>query len=226
MPKKHARFIECCVTSLDEAMEAQSGGARRIELCEQLSIGGVTPSPELIRIVKDSLSIPVNVLVRPRGGNFVFSDEEVESMLESIAECKEAGVNAVVIGALDERGNVDMPVMRRLIEAARPMKVTFHRAFDVCSNPLKAFEDVISLGCERLLTSGHEASAYDGRRLIAKLVNNASGRIIVMAGCGIKPYNIVEIERVSGASEYHSSAHGPAGTTDREVVSKLVDNTL
>lgn len=226
MPKKHARFLECCVTSLEEALEAQAGGAQRVELCEQLSVGGVTPSIELIRSVRERLTIPVNVLVRPRGGNFVFSEEEVEAMLKSIEECREAGINAVVIGALDERGNVDMPVMRRLIEAARPLKVTFHRAFDVCANPLKAFEDVISLGCERLLTSGHEATAYDGRRLIGTLVRNAAGRIIVMAGCGVKPYNIVEIERVSEAPEYHSSAHGPAGTTDREVVSKLADNIL
>lgn len=226
MPKKHARFLECCVTSLEEALEAQAGGAQRVELCEQLSVGGITPSAELIRSVKENLSIPVNVLVRPRGGNFRFSEAEVEAMIESIGVCKETGINAVVIGALDERGNVDMPVMRRLIEAARPMQVTFHRAFDVCTNPLKAFEDIISLGCERLLTSGHETTAYDGRRLIATLVRNASGRIVVMAGCGVKPYNIVEIERVSEAPEYHSSAHGQSGKTDREVVSKLADNIL
>ena len=197
-----------------------------MELCEQLGIGGVTPSIELVRETVGRLRIPVNVLVRPRGGNFVFSEEEVETMIASIGECREAGVNGVVIGALDSKGQVDIAAMTRMIEAARPMQVTFHRAFDVCAAPLKALEDIIQLGCDRLLTSGHEASAYDGRHLIGKLVQQAAGRIVVMAGCGVKPYNVVEIERVSAAPEYHSSAHGPSGATERETVSKLADNTL
>ena len=226
MARKHARFLEACVTSLEEALEAQAGGAQRVELCENLAVGGVTPSVKLVRSVKESLRIPVNVLVRPRGGSFTFSEEEVEQMLESISICKEIGVNAVVIGALDKEGNVDMETMTRLIEAARPLGVTFHRAFDVCASPLKAFEDIIALGCDRLLTSGHEASAYDGRHLIGQFVEKAAGRIVVMAGCGVKPYNIVEIERASGAPEYHSSSHGPDGKTSREVVSQLTDNSL
>ena len=226
MGRRHTRFLEACVTSLEEALEAQAGGAQRVELCENLEVGGVTPSVELIRTVKDALKIPVNVLVRPRGGSFTFSEEEVEEMLGSIATCKEIGVNAIVIGALDASGNVDIPVMQRLIGAARPLSVTFHRAFDVCAAPLKAFEDIISLGCDRLLTSGHEASAYDGRRLIGQLVEKSAGRIVVMAGCGVKPYNIVEIERASGAPEYHSSSHGPDGKTSRQVVSQLADNSL
>lgn len=217
------RFIECCCTSLYEAMEAQAGGARRVELCTDLSCGGVTPPLEMIREVRDSLSIKVNVLIRPRGGDFVYTEDEVQKTLQSIRDCRQIGVNGVVIGALLPDGDVDMPTMRRLIKEARPLEVTFHRAFDVCRDPMRAFDDVVSLGCDRLLTSGHEASAYEGRFLIGELVRK--GGTIVMAGCGVRTCNIAEIERDSGAAEFHSTSHGPDGRTDRRVVSELADNS-
>lgn len=215
------RTIECCCTSLYEAREAKAGGAARIELCEDLSVGGVTPSRELIRRVVEEAGLPVNVLVRPRGGDFVFNDHEVNEMLESIAFCHEAGVNAVVIGALDANGDVDMPVMRRLIEAAGPLPVTFHRAFDCCRSPIEAFEDIRRLGCARLLTSGHESNAWDGRELIRKLVGIAGQDIIVMPGCGVRTTNIAALDAFCGASEYHSTSHGTDGRTDRGVVAQL-----
>ena len=165
------RFIECCCTSVGEVTEAVAGGASRIELCENLEVGGITPSSRLIRQVLDVCPLPVNVLVRPRGGDFVFSEEEEEQMKQDIRNCKELGVNGVVIGALLGDGSIDTAMMRRLIQAARPLSVTFHRAFDCCKDPFRALEDVIALGCDRLLTSGLASSAYEGRELIARLVS-------------------------------------------------------
>lgn len=220
-------------------MEAIEGGASRIELCEELGIGGVTPSMELIEAVLDVCNkkanasglskangaVPVNVLVRPRGGDFVYSEEEAETMLAQIETCKRLGVNGVVIGALNEKGDIDMPLMKRLIAATAPLEVTFHRAFDECRDPEKALEDLIALGCKRLLSSGQAKSADDGRTLLAKLVRNDGGRIIIMPGAGINPGNIARIASATGATEYHGSAHGPGGTTDRETVAAIV-NTL
>lgn len=220
------RFLECCCTSLEEALEAQRGGASRIELCERLDVGGVTPRRELVEQVVAACTIPVNILVRSRGGDFHFSESEIDEMISSILDYKNMGINAVVIGALDGQGNVDKDAMKRMIGAARPLPVTFHRAFDVCADPLKAFDEIIELGCERLLTSGHEPDALTGSPLIAKLVEHAKDRITVMAGCGVRPSNIAQIEAITSAPEYHSSSHGPAGTTAAATVSELVNNSL
>ena len=193
-----------------------------MELCIRLDVGGVTPPMEMVKeVVGTCKGVDVNVLVRPRGGDFVYSEDEVLRMLESIDACKALGVNAVVIGALTPGGDVDLDVMRRLIGRARPLKVTFHRAFDECADPRQALEDIIGLGCERLLTSGHEADAYAGRELIAGLVRQAQGRIVIMAGCGVRPRNIVSIESETHADEYHSSSHGPDGRLDVETVRQL-----
>lgn len=218
------RFLECCCTSAAEARDAERGGARRVELCVRLEVGGVTPPVEMVKDVVDTCKdVDVNVLVRPRGGDFVYSEDEVLQMLESIDACKALGVNAVVIGALTPCGDVDLDVMRRLISRARPLKVTFHRAFDECADPQKALEDIIGLGCERLLTSGHEADAFAGRGLIAGLVRQAQGRIVIMAGCGVRPHNIARIEAETHAGEYHSSSHGPDGRLDVEIVRQLCE---
>lgn len=213
------RFLEACCTSASAAAQAEMGGASRIELCEQLAIGGVTPSRALIEDTLNScMRAKVNVLVRPRGGNFVFSEEEVQSMLDDIRMCREEGVNGVVIGALREDGSVDMETMKRLISAARPLSVTFHRAFDECCDVEKCLEDIISLGCDRLLTSGHEADAFTGRFTIAGLVKQAAGRIVIMAGCGVRTHNIAELEAATGAPEFHSSCWAD--------MSELVNNSL
>lgn len=198
-------FLECCCTDVEQIRRAQAAGARRIELCEDLSVGGVSPSQELLEAAISVATVPVNVLVRPRGGDFVFNEAEADSMLRDIERCRRAGAAAVVIGALDGRGDVDMPLMRRLCDAASGMEVTFHRAFDVCADPHSAFGDVLSLGCDRLLTSGHEADAYRGRFLIAELVERAAGRIIVMPGCGVRRNNIARIAEDTGAAEFHAS---------------------
>ena len=198
-------FREACCPSLDAVRAAVRTGARRIELCEQLGIGGVTPSETLLREALAESPIPVNVLIRPRGGDFVYDEGEVQTMLADIARCRALGANGVVIGALTPDGEVDVPVMRRLIAAARPLSLTFHRAFDESADPFDALERIIGLGCDRLLTSGHAPDAFAGRSLIGELVRRAGGRIIVMAGCGVRPGNIAQIARDSGAPEFHSS---------------------
>lgn len=199
-------FLESCCTDVEQIRRAQEAGARRIELCEKLAVGGVTPSAELLKAAISVAEVPVNVLVRPRGGDFVFSAAEADTMLRDIELCREAGAAAVVIGALDSRGDVDMPLMRRLCDAASGMSVTFHRAFDVCADPIAAFEDVLALGCDRLLTSGHESDAFKGRFFIAELVERAAGRIIVMPGCGVRRSNIARIAADTGAVEFHASS--------------------
>ena len=199
-------FLESCCTDVEQIRRAQEAGARRIELCEKLAVGGVTPSAELLKAAISVAKVPVNVLVRPRGGDFVFSAAEADTMLRDIELCREAGAAAVVIGALDSRGEVDMPLMRRLCDAASGMSVTFHRAFDVCADPIAAFEDVLALGCDRLLSSGHESDAFKGRFFIAELVERAAGRIIVMPGCGVRRSNIARIAADTGAVEFHASS--------------------
>lgn len=199
-------FLESCCTDVEQIRRAQEAGARRIELCEKLAVGGVTPSAELLKAAISVATVPVNVLVRPRGGDFVFSAAEADTMLRDIELCREAGAAAVVIGALDSRGDVDMPLMRRLCDAASGLSVTFHRAFDVCADPIAAFEDVLALGCDRLLTSGHESDAFKGRFFIAELVERAAGRIIVMPGCGVRRSNIARIAADTGAVEFHASS--------------------
>ena len=216
------RFLECCCTDSGEAVEAQAGGAGRIELCEDLPCGGVTPSRDNITKVLSEVAVPVNVLIRARGGDFVYTEEEIEEMVESIRMCKSMGVNGVVIGALKPDGSVDMDAMRRMMEAAEGLSVTFHRAFDECNDPLKALEDIISLGCNRLLTAGHATNVNDGAPMLKELVDRAAGRIVIMAGSGVRPGNIGQLEISAGLREFHSSSHGTDGRTARETVSAMV----
>lgn len=176
-------------------------------------------SPEAQEVL--SGEVPVNVLVRPRAGDFVYSEDEAGLMMEQIFTCKRLGVNGVVIGALTREGDIELPLMRRLVDAARPLEVTFHRAFDECRNPAVALEDVISLGCERLLTSGCAPSAEEGKELLAQLMRQAARRIIIMPGAGIKPGNAAAIAAAVQTAEYHGSAHGASGFTDSETVKQI-----
>ena len=216
------RFLECCCTSVSEAVEAEAGGASRIELCTDLSCGGITPERRTIEETLRKVSIPVNVLVRPRGGNFVYSEPEILSIADGIAMCKALGVNAVVIGALDQEGNVDSRVMGFLMEKAEGLQVTFHRAFDECRDPFKALEDIISLGCHRLLTAGHAANVNEGLENLRKLKEAAGDRITILAGSGVRPANIAHLEEYTGIKEFHSSSHGPDGLTSRDMVARMV----
>lgn len=216
------RFLECCCTSVYEALEAEAGGASRIELCADLSCGGVTPDRKTLEEVLAKVSIPVNVLVRPRGGDFIYSGTEIQEIADGIDLCKSLGVNGVVIGALDQAGDVDIAAMEFLMERSQGLGVTFHRAFDECRDPFKTLEDIISLGCGRLLTAGHAANVSDGLETLRMLNEAASGRITVMAGSGVRPANIALLEEYTGIKEFHSSSHGADGLTSRDIVARMV----
>ena len=200
-------FIEACCPSLESVRHAVRAGANRIELCEQLEIGGVTPSVSLISSALDAAgNVPLNVLIRPRGGNFVYSPAEAEQMLDSIRACKLAGVNGVVIGALKTDGTIDTETVSMLVREAGSMDITFHRAFDESTDLKRAVEDIIGLGIKRILTSGGCPTAYLGRFVLKDLVIQSAGRIIIMPGCGVRPSNIAEIASVTGAKEFHGSS--------------------
>jgi len=230
------RFLECCCTSVEEVLKAQRLGASRIELCSHLEIGGTSPSHELLTSVLAVARIPVNVLIRPlpdtmiepctsayngdaaspygfTAADFVYDETGVQRLISDIQMCSECSspghaVAGIVTGALTPSGAIDVLAMKRLISEARSrgFSVTFHRAFDVCSDPLSAFEDVLGLGCERLLTSGHKPKANEGADLIATLVRKAGSRIIVMPGSGIRRSNLELIASRTGASEFHASS--------------------
>lgn len=199
-------FIEACCPDLSSVRTAVQAGAGRIELCEELGIGGITPSETFIRQALDVTGdVPVNVLVRPRGGNFVYTPDEVEQMLRSIRMCRAAGANGVVIGALLADGSVDIGTVSRLVHEAEGLDITFHRAFDESADLAKALEDIIGLGIKRILTSGGCPTAYLGRFVLRDLVLQAAGRITIMPGCGVLPSNLDEIAAVTGATEFHGS---------------------
>ncbi|MGL5317905.1 MAG: copper homeostasis protein CutC [Bacteroidales bacterium] len=200
------RKLEICVYSYESAMNAQQAGADRVELCAGLPEGGTTPSYGMIRKVCKDLLIPVHVIIRPRGGDFCYSADELEIMCEDIAIARELGAAGVVIGVLDQHGNVDKVAMKKLMEASEGLSVTFHRAFDMCVDAFEALEDIIALGCQRILTSGQENNASLGGMLLRDLVKRAGERIIIMPGCGINPGNITQIAEDTNASEFHFSA--------------------
>lgn len=201
------RIIEICANSAQSCVEAEMGGASRVELCAGIPEGGTTPSYGEIKTAQALTStIDINVIIRPRGGDFLYTEAEVEAMLLDIELCKQLGVHGVVFGCLTSEGDIDVPLMRRLIEAAKPLSVTCHRAFDVCRDPFAALEQLIELGCDRILTSGQQSTAEKGIPLLKQLVEKAEERIIIMPGCGVREGNIARIEAETGAREFHTSA--------------------
>ena len=198
--------FEICANSVASCIAAQKGGANRVELCAGIPEGGTTPSYGMIRNARESISIALNVIIRPRGGDFLYSESEIKEMVYDIQVAKELGADGLVFGCLTPDGSVDMKAMKTLMDAAGNTPVTFHRAFDHTCDPFKALEDIISLGCVRILTSGCKPTALEGADLLAQLVERAGERIIIMPGCGIRENNIAEIARLSGAREFHFSA--------------------
>ena len=199
-------LVEACVNSATSAIEAEKGGAQRVELCDNLYEGGTTPSAATIIVTAKHITIDLYVLIRPRGGDFLYSDLEFEVMLQDIQYCKQNDVKGVVLGVLKANGNVDVKRTRQLVKAAYPMNVTFHRGFDMVADPLRALEDIISTGCQRVLTSGLANKAWDGREMIANLVRVANGRIIIMAGSGVNIENAEKLVEFTGVTEIHTSA--------------------
>jgi copper homeostasis protein len=198
-------LLEIAAGSLTCALAAQEGGADRVELCGSLAEGGITPSLGVLAVARERLRLPVHVLIRPRPGDFLYCDEELEVMRDDIEACVRMGFEGVVIGALDADGGID-PRCRELKGAAGGLSITFHRAFDASVDLARSLETVISLGCERVLTSGGGRSALAGSAVIADLVRQAAGRIRILAGAGIRAANIVEVVRRSHAGELHGSA--------------------
>lgn len=221
-------LLEVCASNLESARAAAEGGAERIELCRDLDKDGLTPSAEDIAAAKSLSKIKVFVLIRSREGNFIYDSDELSMMEEQIIRARELGADGIVIGALTPEGEVDMPACRRLIKAAWNLPVTFHRAFDQASDPFRALEDIISLGCTRLLTSGQANTALEGCELISKLVQQAQGRIIIMPGAGVNPGNAKEILHRTGCTEIHSSARKSSNQkhTDPATVAAILDQIL
>lgn len=196
-------LLEACVNSAMSAIEAQKGGADRVELCENLYDGGTTPSAGAIRFAREKLHIGLFVMIRPRGGDFLYTDDEFRIMTEDISIAKESGADGVVLGLLNPDGTIDRERMRMLVDLARPLQVTCHRAFDMTPDPFQSMEDLIGLGIDRILTSGQKPTAPQGADLIRELILKANGRIIVMPGSGVKEHNIVDLRDKTGATEFH-----------------------
>jgi copper homeostasis protein len=197
-------LLEVCANSVQSAINAQRAGASRIELCENLPVGGTTPSYGSIKLSRRHLAIAINVLIRPRPGDFLYSDTEFETIKEDIRVSKELGVNGVVCGVLLPDGNVDVDRTRELVELSRPLSFTFHRAFDFTPDPFRALNDVIATGADRILTSGQKSKAGEGIPLLKELVALAGNRIIVMPGSGVNINSIAGIAQ-TGAKEFHMS---------------------
>jgi copper homeostasis protein len=209
-------LLEISVETGEAALAAQRGGADRIELCGNLSIGGVTPSIEVMQTVREQLHIPIFAIIRPRGGNFVYSEGESAEMKRSIAEAKRARMDGVVLGILTKDRSVDIERTQELVAIARPLPATFHRAFDVCVNLPGALEDVVRTGAGRILTSGGTKTALEGAAPLAKLVAAAGNRITIVPGAGISASNIARVVKETGAREFHSGLGSvlPYGSPD------------
>lgn len=219
--------IEICCGSIQSAANAKAGGAVRVELCQGLIEGGTTPSPAMIDIAVRDLGLQVFVLVRPRSGDFCYNDLEVRTMMEDVEYCKKVGVAGIVVGFLHPDGTIDTELTRRFVQLAAPIPVTFHRAFDRCTEPLKALEQIIDCGCARILTSGCKPTALEGANLLKQLVQQANGRIKILAGSGITPENAAALKQQTGVPEIHGSCKitRPDGAweTDTESVALLLE---
>lgn len=201
-------LVEVCVDSVASAIAAHRGGADRLELCGSMVEGGITPSAGLIETTRAAVSTPLHVMIRPRGGDFCYDADEFEIMRRDIALAERLGANGVVLGILDVHGNIDIARTRHLADEARPLSVTFHRAFDMAADLFRALDDLSAAGVDRVLTSGGESTCLQGQGTIAELVrqanrNQAQGQIVIMPGSGIKPGNARPLVDTTGATEIH-----------------------
>jgi copper homeostasis protein len=204
--------LEVCVDSIDSAINAFEAGADRIELCYNLPEGGTTPGFGIIASVREKIDLPLQIMVRPRAGDFLYSKDEFEIMKKDIRTARELGVDGAVLGILKSNGEIDYDRTAELVELAHPLNVTFSRAFDLCSDPLKSLEDIIKSGAARLLTSGQADKAENGIRLICDLVTQSGSRFMIMPGSGISPLNIEMIAKGTGAREFHLTGRKTTGS--------------
>jgi copper homeostasis protein len=224
--EKTSIAVELCVESVPSAIAAERGGATRLELCADLLEGGITPSLGMIELVREKTTIGLQVMIRPHGGDFCYSDEEFEIMLRDILAVKKIGADGVVFGILQSDGNVDVARSRLLVELARPLNVTFHRAFDVSADLSRTLEDVCSAGADRILTSGREQSADEGAPEIKRSVEQARGRIAIMACGGIRAHNAATILEKTGVKEIHTALRTPIGCAMRNQNARISVGTV
>ena len=200
-------LLEICANSISSAIAAEEGGADRIELCSALSVGGLTPGYGTIKEAKRLLSIPVHVLIRPREGDFCYSNYELEVICEDIIAAKDIGADGIVCGVLDKCGDIELKALERIMKAAQGVPFTFHRAFDLCRNPFEALQILIEMGINTLLTSGQAVTAEEGSGLIKELVSIAQPKgVTIMPGCGLHSLNIAQVVQATGAKAVHLSA--------------------
>lgn len=220
-------ILECCANSVQSAINGQAGGAERIELCANLELGGTTPSAAAICMAREVLEIDLFVLIRPRAANFCYSELEMEEILQDIEFCKQVGCEGIVIGALTEEGNIDVKKTKKMVEAARPMKVTFHRAFDQVNDPLKALQKVIDCGCDRLLTSGTKETVKEGLETLKSLVKNGNDKITILPGGGLDSVSALQLYSL-GLREFHLSAtnkkQSPPRVTQIDIIENFIEN--
>lgn len=224
---KYPLQVEICCNSATSAQNAKRGGAYRIELCQALGEGGTTPSAAAIEYCVHTLNLQTRVLIRPRGGNFVYTNAETDLILRDIELADQFGAHAVVVGFLTPEGDIDTEKTRRAVQAANGIQVTFHRAFDECHNPYEALEQIIDCGCSHLLTSGCKPTAWEGRDTLQQLVQQAQGRIHIIAASGVVPSNAASIVSATGVDAVHGSCkstHDGLTQTDPDLVRELFKN--
>ena len=212
MAKADQYVIEIATTDFITTKAAVEGGADRIELCASLIEGGITPSYGTLLQCRETFDVDLFPIIRPRGGDFLYTEEEFQMMLKEVKFCKEVGCEGVVIGLLQEDGNIDIKRTAALVQAAYPLDVTFHRAFDRCIDPFMALEQLIAVGCQRILTSGQKPIVMEGLETLIQLVEAANDRIIIMPGSGVRKENIKLLAEKTGAVEFHSSLRGKSRT--------------
>lgn len=217
--------IEICTNGYQSVINAQNNGAHCAELCESLEVGGVTPSYGTLKKVASDMKIPVRVLIRPRSGNYIYNDEELEMMCSDIALIKELGYEGVVIGALDEKGNLDVEKIKAMMKAGEGMKFTFHRAIDACNNPLEALATLVDLGFDKVLTSGCRPKAVDGIDMIRQMQEKFGDKIRIMAGGGVNVGNVMKIINETGVTNCHASLTVEVEDYNNLLYPEKVDNT-
>jgi copper homeostasis protein len=218
-------IIEIATTDFTTTKSAVEGGVDRIELCAALTEGGTTASYGTIKKCREIFNVQLFPIIRTRSGDFLYTDEEFEIMLSDVKLCKDLGCDGVVIGLLNKNGGIDIKRTSRLIELAYPLEVTFHRAFDRCKDPFEAMEQLIGIGCQRILTSGQQPAAPEGIDLITQLIKSADERIVIMPGSGVRKENIKELAEKTGAKEFHSSLRGKQNSKMEFIHPAFVDST-